>query len=95
MFTQTKKDVKVELKPASPSCFLFVRVGSNDKPAVDGDIENVRKEFKDQLGAAFAEIPVVVTHHNVDVQVVDVREPESLRQYGELLQQEASLHGLV
>lgn len=47
--------------------FLVVKVGSDDRPATEEDIKLVQEGFEEALGDKFPDLPVVVTHHNIDV----------------------------
>jgi hypothetical protein len=52
--------------------FFIIKVGSDDRPASDCDIDDVKKllqEFFEEIrdiNPEFPEIPCLITHHNVD-----------------------------
>lgn len=75
--------------------FLLVKVGSDHRPATAEDLIDVRKDFEKVIGPAFPELPVIVTHHGVQVEVVTVREPESVRAAVQCLKEMKGLDVLI
>ncbi len=49
--------------------FLVVKIGSESRPAIEEDIEQVQKSFDKFLGNKFPDLPIVVTHHYMDVKL--------------------------
>lgn len=49
--------------------FLVVKVGNQDRPACLADIEQVRDQFADALRNEFPDLPILVTHHAVEVEL--------------------------
>lgn len=49
--------------------FLIVKVGSDDRPAAQEDIDLIEKVFKKALDDNFPRLPVIVTHHNIVVEL--------------------------
>jgi hypothetical protein len=52
--------------------FLLVRVGSEVRPATTDDIADVGKAFETALSKQFPNLPIIITHHAVDVKIVEI-----------------------
>jgi hypothetical protein len=51
-----------------PAGFLLVKVGSDCRPATDEDIEDVEQKVRGELEEKYPNLPIVVTHHNVQIE---------------------------
>ena len=60
---------KIDHIKVKDNSFLIVRIGSEDRPASTEDIEQVQKAMEKALGSKFPDLPVIVTHHCMDVKL--------------------------
>lgn len=67
-------DTHKELKHVTSNSFLVVKIGSNDRPATEKDIEKHQEIMKQALGEKFPDLPIIVTHHNFDLQLYTIQE---------------------
>ncbi len=65
----TDLKTKIEHIKVKDNSFLVVKVGSDNRPATQEDIEQVQKKLKECLGDKFPDLPVIVTHHCMDVKL--------------------------
>lgn len=71
----TKKMSKADLKTKidhikiKDNSFLIVKVGSDPRPATDDDLKQIQETFEKSLGDKFPDLPIVVTHHCMDVKL--------------------------
>lgn len=65
------KDLKTKIDhiKIKDNSFLVVRIGSEDRPASNDDIEQTKKALEKALGSKFPDLPVIVTHHCMDVKL--------------------------
>lgn len=46
--------------------FLIVKIGDDNRPATLQDIKDVKDELARCLSPRFPDLPVIVTHHNIE-----------------------------
>lgn len=74
---QTKKNMnkqedlnnQIDHSLIKDNSFLVVKVGDQDRPACLADIEQVRDIFTEALRNKFPDLPIIVTHHAMDVEL--------------------------
>ena len=49
--------------------FLVVKVGSDDRPATQQDIDLMKKDIEAVIKPKWPTLPVLVTHHDVELEV--------------------------
>lgn len=60
---------KLEHIKIKSNSFLVVKVGSDNRPATVGDIELIQDIMDKALGKKFPDLPVIVSHHDIDVKL--------------------------
>lgn len=67
-----KKDdlkTKIDHIKIKANSFLVVKVGTDARPASKADLDDVIVVFKEMLDGKFPDLPVIVTHSSIDVQL--------------------------
>jgi hypothetical protein len=72
---QNRSKVEVQKFPDIEGKFLLVRVGTEDRPASDQDIKDIEEKLNGLLSANDVNCLVFVTHHAVEVEVIE-KQPE-------------------
>ncbi len=63
---------KIEHLKIQDNSFLLVKIGSDSRPACTQDLEDIEKVLDELLGKKFPDLPVVVTYHSVNMEIVTV-----------------------
>ncbi len=65
-----KMTTRAQPMEITPNSFLLVKIGSEGRPAKHQDITDMQSTFEEALNEKFPNLPVIITHHDVDVQVI-------------------------
>lgn len=63
-----KEILEGEFQNVKKNSFLVIKVGSAERPATAEDIKEVQTKFA-ELGEKFPNLPIIVTHRCIDVQL--------------------------
>ena len=74
MEPKKKKVVKIKKYKDIDGKLLLVRVGNEDRPATDREIDDIKKQITALLEENSVECLVFVTHHAVDIKIVEKEE---------------------
>ena len=66
-----KKEIHIKKFDDLEGKFLLVKVGSDDRPATDEDIDNVRNSLIDLFNKNGVDCLAYVTHHCVEMEIVE------------------------
>ncbi len=68
---------KVEYLKFRGNSFLLVKMGSNARPACTQDLHKMEEDIHEFLGDKFSDLPIMVTHYLVDMEVITLPSGES------------------